>query len=139
MTATVNKLSCQIPSSNNYVRVNFFYGPTAQLGSIPPRFDASRSHTHTHTHIRQHSSVQVISPSQMPLHTKHTTNARYEHPCPQCDSNPRSQQSALYSHALERTATGNGDYVMKSTEPHYSLATCQLLPKPGKTIQATSH
>ena len=36
----------------------------------------------------------MISSSQRPLPTQHTTNTRDEHPCHQRDSNPRSQQSS---------------------------------------------
>jgi len=41
----------------------------------------------------------VISSSQRPLPTQHTTNTRHEYPCHQRDSNPRSQQSSgRYDH-----------------------------------------
>jgi hypothetical protein len=59
--------------------------PNSGLGSLIVQ--VSRSHTHTHTH----TPVRVISPSQRPLRTQHTTNTR-EHPCIKWDSNPQSQQ-----------------------------------------------
>jgi len=59
-------------------------GPTALVGARPPHcscpnFTNTLTHTHTHihthihTHTRQDSSERVISPSQRPLPTKHTT------------------------------------------------------------------
>jgi len=66
------------------------------------------SHTnyrHTHIHTRQDSSVRVISLSQMPLHTQHTTNTEDEHPYTQRDSNARSQQPSGCRIAPDRTDT----------------------------------
>jgi len=51
------------------------------------------THTHTHTHTQQDCSEWVTISSQRPLTTQHTTDTRNEHPCPQRDLNPRSQQS----------------------------------------------
>jgi len=44
----------------------------------------------------------VITTSHRSLPTQHTTNTRYEHPCPQRDSNQRSQQSSGCRHATLR-------------------------------------
>ena len=60
--------------------------------------------SHTDTHIRYDSSEWVISPSQRPLPTQHTTNTKDENPCIQRDSNPRYQQA----YALHHTTTGSG-------------------------------
>ena len=49
--------------------------------------------TNNLTHTRQNSSKRVITWSQRSLPTQHRTNTRDAHPCPQRDSNPRSQQS----------------------------------------------
>jgi len=54
----------------------------------------ARTHTHTHTHTWYDSSEPVISPSQRPLPTQHTTNRGDDH---SLDSNPRSQQSSSCS------------------------------------------
>ena len=56
-------------------------------------------HTHTithkpHTHTRRDSFERLISLSQRPLPTQQATNTKEEHPCPQQDSNPQSQDSA---------------------------------------------
>jgi hypothetical protein len=50
----------------------------------------------------------VISPSQRPLPTQHTTNPREEHPCPQRNSNPRSQQSPIPLAARSKAWVGGG-------------------------------
>ena len=52
--------------------------------------EVSRSHTHN----VQNSSVRVIRLSLKPLPAQHTTNTKDEHPCPQRESNPRSQLSS---------------------------------------------
>jgi hypothetical protein len=67
-------------------------GTTALLGPRPPHCWGFSSHTDTHTLCD--SSELIISSSQRPLPTQHTTNTRDERPCPQQDSNPRSQQSS---------------------------------------------
>ena len=54
----------------------------------------SHTHTHTHTHTHNDSSEQVISSSQRPLPTQHTTNTRDEYPRPQRNSIPQSEQSS---------------------------------------------
>ena len=48
-------------------------------------------HTNTHTRTQQDSSERVISSSQRPFPTQHTTD---EHPCRQRYSNARSRQSS---------------------------------------------
>ena len=72
----------------------FFFGATTQLEPRSYRCCGSqitRNYTHTHT---QHSSERVISPSQRPLPMQHTkNNTKDQHPCPQRDSNPQSQQT----------------------------------------------
>jgi hypothetical protein len=69
----------------------FFCGARPQVGII----EVSRSHTirHIDTHPVD-SSERVISSSQRPLPTKHTTNTRDENPCLQWNLKPRSQQSS---------------------------------------------
>ena len=65
--------------------------PNLQLGRLI--VVVSRSHTHTHTHTEYDSSERVISSSQRPLPTQHTTNRREENACPQRYSNPWPQKS----------------------------------------------
>ena len=48
----------------------------------------------------------MISPSQRPL-PDNTQHSQHKHPCPQWDSNPRSQQLKTYT--LDRAATGTGN------------------------------
>jgi len=60
--------------------------PNSSLGSLI--FEVSRSHTW------YDSSERMISSSQRPLPTEHTTNARDEYPCSRRDSTSRSQQSS---------------------------------------------
>jgi hypothetical protein len=68
--------------------------PTRTQTALLLRFlDHTHAHTHTRTHTQQDFSERVISQSQRPLPTQHTTNTRNEHKCPQRDSNPRSQRS----------------------------------------------
>jgi hypothetical protein len=50
----------------------------------------------------------VISPSQRPLPTQHTTNTRDEHPCPQRNWNSRSQQSPIPLAARSKVWVGGG-------------------------------
>ena len=61
-----------------------------------PLFQVSRSHARARaqTHVWQDSPEQGISLQQRSLHTKHTTNTTDEHPRPQRDSNPQSQQQS---------------------------------------------
>ena len=49
------------------------------------------SHTHTHTYTQYDFSERVISTSQRPLPTQHTTNKWDEHPYAQWDSNSQYQ------------------------------------------------
>jgi hypothetical protein len=64
----------------------------------------------TQSDTRKDSSERVISASQRPLPTQHKTNTRDEEPCPQRDSNPRSQIiRQLQTYALNRAATGIGE------------------------------
>jgi hypothetical protein len=72
----------------------FFRDATAPLGPRCLIVEGSRSHKIRHTHTRQDSSEQVISSSQRPLPTQHTTNTGKRHPCPLRYSKPRSQQSS---------------------------------------------
>ena len=51
--------------------------------------DIPRSHAGT-----PHSSGRVVSPSLRPLPTQHATKAKDEHPFPQRESNPQSQQAS---------------------------------------------
>ena len=77
-----------------------------------PTFEVSRSHTHTHTHTHtQTHSVELVWTNaqfvQKPLPTKRITkkkritNTRDEHPCPQRDCYPRSQESSGRGHTSE--------------------------------------
>ena len=48
----------------------------------------------------------MISPSQRPLPTQHTTNTTDKQPCPHWDSNPRSRHSCGFNtYVLDRTTT----------------------------------
>jgi hypothetical protein len=64
----------------------------------PPHTHTTHTHTH-HTHTIG-SSGCVISSSQRPLPTQHTTNTKEEYPCCHWDSNPLFQASS------NRTDTG---------------------------------
>jgi len=55
---------------------------TAHLGPGSLIVECSRSHTIRHTRKAMDSSQGVISSSQMPLPTQHTTNTRDEFSCP---------------------------------------------------------
>ena len=68
----------------------FFFWLKCPIGLRLLLFEVSKSHSDTHS--RQDSSVRVISTSQRPLPTQHTTNTRDKPACPQRDSNPLSQQ-----------------------------------------------
>ena len=63
--------------------------PKSGLGHLILRF---LDHTHIDTYAKQNSSEWVISSSQRLFPTQHTTNTTDEHPNPQWDSNPWSQQ-----------------------------------------------
>jgi hypothetical protein len=63
----------------------------ASTASLLMFLDHEQLDTHTHTHPVGRSEG-VISSSQKPLPKQNTTNTRDEHPVPQRDSNPRSQQ-----------------------------------------------
>ena len=100
-------------------------------------FEASRSDaiTHTHTHTRRDSSERVISSSDRPLPTQHTTNKTDEHPCCQRDSNPQSQQSSGPRRTPETTRPPGSPILVLLTHtcpkrryaavrcPHYSIST----------------
>ena len=57
-----------------------------------------RSVDHTESHKHTHTSASLLWTSDQPVAkaapTQHTTNTRDENPCPQWDSNLRSQQSS---------------------------------------------
>jgi hypothetical protein len=67
----------------------------AQLGTRPPRCVGV---CHTRTNTRWGFSEGVISLSRRALSAQHAANARDEEPCPQRDSNPRSQESSGRKH-----------------------------------------
>jgi hypothetical protein len=97
-----------------------FCGPTGQIRSRPPCFQASRSHTRrphtirhtqTHTHTPTHTyphthtlpgvrvCVCVTHLNESPTRRRgrylhNTQKTTDEHPCSQLDSNPLSQQSS---------------------------------------------
>jgi hypothetical protein len=62
---------------------------TSKLHFLQPRSSQGRlvlrflDHAQLDIHTRYDSSERVISPSQRPLRTQHTTNKRYACPCPQ--------------------------------------------------------
>ena len=60
--------------------------PYSGLG--PLIVEVSKPHTDLHT--RWFSYERVISSSQRPLPTQHTTNTTDEHPSPKWDPNPQS-------------------------------------------------
>jgi hypothetical protein len=64
-----------------------FCGATAQFG---PR---ATSMLRFLNHTKLDTCERVVSSSQRPLPTQHTTNTWDKHKCRQWDSNPRSQQS----------------------------------------------
>jgi hypothetical protein len=66
--------------------------PIAGHGLI---LEVSRSHATTY-HSQWDFSGRVISSSQRPT-WQHTTLTTDKHPCPQWDSNPRSQQAQTYA------------------------------------------
>jgi len=65
--------------------------PKASPGRLVLKF-LNKPQLDTHPHPAD-SSERAIRWSQSSLLTRHTTNTRGEHPCPQRDSNLRSQQS----------------------------------------------
>jgi hypothetical protein len=71
--------------------INFSFGATPQIG---PRLldEVSRSHTHTHTHI--HGRTNGTNDQLVAEAASYTINTKDEHPCPQRDSNSRSQDSS---------------------------------------------
>jgi hypothetical protein len=69
---------------------NFFLW--RNLGVYRLIFEVSRLHTNTLK--GQNSSEKVITRWQGPLPTQHTSYKGDEHPCPQRDSKPQSQQSS---------------------------------------------
>jgi hypothetical protein len=73
-------------------------GKRAQVVPRSPYFEAYKSHTMRHTHTRYDPSERVISSSQRPLPAQLIPNTRDEHPCPQGDSNPRTQDSRSRRH-----------------------------------------
>jgi hypothetical protein len=83
-----------VDNANN-VSYLWLNDPTRVYTALLLRF---RDHRHTqldtHTHTRLDSSEQVISSSQRPLPTQHTTNASDKHQCPHRNSNPQSQTSS---------------------------------------------
>jgi hypothetical protein len=88
---------------------------TAQLGPGRLIVEYSRSHTIRHTKKAMDTSQGVISPSQRPLPTQHTTNTRDEHSRPHWGMNPRSAIRELQTYALDHTAIGIGhssDYIV---------------------------
>ena len=58
--------------------------------TLPPPL----SRTHARTHAGSRATERAISRSQSPLLTQHRANTSDQHPCPQWDSNPQSQQSS---------------------------------------------
>ena len=62
--------------------------PTSGLDRLTVQVCTAHTHTHTHTH-----TVRLIWPSDH-LVAEAATCPKYEFPCPQRDSNPRSQQSS---------------------------------------------
>jgi hypothetical protein len=92
-----------IPNWYFLIPCNLFFCGLSRL-----TVEVSRSHTIRHTHTRPlwllWTSDQLVAES-----VTYTTNTRVEHPYPQGDSNPRSQQSKrLHTYALDRTATAIG-------------------------------
>ena len=67
--------------------------PKSGLGHLILRF---LDHTHIDTYSKEDSSEWLISLSQRLLHKQHITNSTDEHPCPQWDSSPWSQQWSSY-------------------------------------------
>lgn len=93
--------------------------PTRSLAASLLRFIRHTiRHTHTHTHTREDSSEQVITSSQRSLvPTQQTQYTRDEHPCPQGDTNPRSEQSsACRPTLLDRKATWIGRETLPGLE-----------------------
>ena len=66
-----------------------FCGRTAEVGSRPVHMDVSRTHTAGRTPLTEWTAIRRG-------HCRHhlLLNTRYEHPCPQRDSNPGFQQSS---------------------------------------------
>jgi hypothetical protein len=83
--------------SNGFAQVVHFKSnvccETAQVVPRPLHFEAHMSHTISHTHTRYNHSERMISSSQRPLPAQLTTYTRDQHPCPQRNSNPRTQDS----------------------------------------------
>jgi len=89
------------------------------------------THTHTDTDTRYNPSEPVISSSHRPLPAQHTT---HKHPCPQRDSNPRTERSScrrstrwtawppgwtlIYLQAVDRMATGLDVDIFTGRRPH---------------------
>ena len=79
----------QVASSSSSSSLSVVKESNSVLGRFIVK--VSRSHTIENTYTRWDACGRVISSTQRPLPTRHTTNTRDEHPCPHGDSNRRSQ------------------------------------------------
>ena len=68
-----------------------FFGRQSKSGLSRLIFEVSRSHADTHN--RQDSPERMISSSQRPLPTRHTTNTKDENGCRQWGFEPRDSSS----------------------------------------------
>jgi len=85
--------------------------------------EVSRSHTPS-----MNSSERVISPSQMQLATKHSTNTRNQLPCLQWYSNPKFQQSSRCILMPQTTRpAGMAYFKLLSPVKDKSIHDCDLL------------
>jgi len=80
----------------------YFFSVTQQPNSRLDRLIVEISRSHTDSYTWQDSCWGLISPFNMPQPTQQATNTRTVYPCPQCDSNPRFQQSSGFIHGLRQ-------------------------------------
>ena len=97
-----NDQHCQRVHSTSHLQF-LSCGATVQLPPWPPHCSGFWV-TQLDTHTGSGCSELVISSSQRPLPTQHTTNTTDEHPRPLRESNPQSQKSKGY----KPTSTAKG-------------------------------
>jgi len=110
-------LACNQHRSEHCAKLHLFsFPPTCgallNSGSWPP-LTGQCDHTHWIHHTQYDSSGWVFSPTERPLadNTQHLQHTHTE-PCPQGDSNPRSQPSKQpQTHALDHGANGMGNAI----------------------------